>query len=136
MISPYKGLARPPSTPILSQTNSPSATTGFNVPKLKLNRPLFLEDTHELVTTPPSAGLMPLSPFHIIPFNTNGNVPTLTAPTSPTPLSSPPHEMRQKVDRILHEALQLRSSIEGLGTISHDEELTFASPSSQQRRVL
>jgi len=89
IISPYKGqLPRHPSpTPMVSV-------------KSKFHRPLFLDDpTNDLSRTP--------SPT-IYSIN-----PSMLASPLLSPVSSPPQvELKQQVDRILHSALQLKTSIE------------------------
>jgi len=108
IISPYKGLSRHPSpTPI------PAVKSNH-----KLHRGLFLEDPSDLLSRTPS------------PSN-NSSTPSSVSATSPlpSPVSSPPQlELKNQVDRILHTALQLKTSLELMGANGFDpsmEELSF-----------
>lgn len=98
MISPYKGLPRHPSPVPVLQTSG-------GISKYTLNKPPFFDDTLDFTSIP--------TPVHMIPFMPGA---LLTSPhdNNGSSIPSPPHEIKQKVNRILHEALQIRSSIEGL----------------------
>jgi len=98
IISPYKGLL----------PRHPSPTPIPSVVKSKLHRgALFLEDANDLSSRTPSPS--------------NPSTPSSVATTSPlpSPVSSPPQvELKNQVDRILHTALQLKTSLELMGGVN------------------